>query len=649
MFATVMLEAGPERVVALPPPPSPSRLARAVARLSAAVLGIAAELRPVRHRIAPRVRGPIERSLSELHHALSTLEEAEVGEASIAALDLAKRAAGDLAAHARAAEAADRAKKRDPEPALASVIQVAVAIESRLGVLRTPLVDEAARRLDAPHAAGLEAPGPFCSRGTPALYPLEVTHVPSASLDDVGDSLEDADPEESFVDEEEPSVDAEAKESEPPPPSRSIGVASECLDTVGRMGLFRAPPPFSRWSTAFGNVDQTIVAHLDLFHGLAAPLPLRAAPPLLSDVAVDVSELLSGRPSAFEPARAFATTLVLGSAHDPRLQRAAVRNAVGAHPELFEPLSDALSLASGQQIGPLVAELCLVEDEVASRIALEVMARRRTVSIGGATMRIYDSDPGVRLAAARALGVAREREAAIRVLATRLEMEPSAAVAVAIVEALVRQREPEAELRVARALEDLVVLGPLVPLELAEARRGYARLAAALGLSREAALFATVAKTPSDVEVLGWFGRVVVVSALIGLLPSEDADDPTMAKAAARALIRIFGVRLDVDQKPPRLVPKDWATVPEDELVLDGRLWSHYWDAVGGDLSTSVKYRFGRRMDVGLAAREHVADGVRVVDREMTSLELAAFGVAAADERDWVSRQLASVASVSSR
>jgi hypothetical protein len=640
-FATISLEAGPERVAALPPAPEPSRLCRQVARLGAAVLGTASDLRPVRHRIAPRRRGPIERAQAELFAALSRLEQADVGEPSVAALDAARQAAQDFARGARSAERSELRRGREPEPVLARLASVADEIERRLGELRTGAIDEAARRVSTVSILPDETPGPFCSRGLPALYPLEVRRVPAPSLEDATVPELDDDPEEEDLEDEltdEPTSPPDAAR-----PSRSDGLAAECLDTLGRIGQLRAPPPFSRWSTAFGRVDQSIIAHLDLLHGLSAPLALRRAPPLLDDVAVDVSSLLAGRPSAFEPSRAFATTLVLASAHDPRLQRAAVRNAVGAHPELVEPLSDALALASGREISALSEELCLAEDPVGVRIGLEVMGRRRTVSVGAATLRLYDAEPTVRLAAARALAYAAKREPAIQVLSTRLEMEPAPTVAVAIVSALVRLRAPQADLRASKALEDLVALGPTAPLELAEARRGYARICAALGLSNEAMSFASVAFTPADVECLGWFGRVVLVGSLIRLLPQGDDEDPVMARAAARALMRITGAALETTPKGSRLGRGDYVTVPEDSLVLDPRLWNAYWNEVGAELSTGVKYRFGKRADPSTSAREHVADGVRVQDRDLTSLELAIAGVQVADERDWVARQVAAL------
>ena len=107
--------------------------------------------------------------------------------------------------------------------------------------------------------------------------------------------------------------------------------------------------------------------------------------------------------------------------------------------------------------------------------------------------------------------------------------------------------------------------------------------------------------------------------------------------------MRITGAALETTPKGPRLTRGDYVTVPEDSLVLEPRLWSAYWNEVGAELSTGVKYRFGKRSDPSTSAREHVADGVRVQDRDLTSLELAIAGVQVADERDWVARQVAAL------
>jgi hypothetical protein len=364
----------------------------------------------------------------------------------------------------------------------------------------------------------------------------------------------------------------------------------------------------------------------------------------LASLPVDVVPLVRGAVTSFDPDRAFADTLVLACARDPRLCRAAVAKARGAHPDLVEAFTDALALGSGPGLDAAVAELCDDDDPAAIGVGLDVMARRRSVRVGAVVLPLYHLDPGVRMRAADTLGFAAAREAATLTLEKRITIEPSLRVQAAIVTSLVRLGAPHASVYAMRSFEELGKLGQDVDPGTRDCRLVFARACAALGRAPEALKLAEIAATAGELEVLGWFGRVTSVDMLIRVLEGPGREDTLLANAASRALVRITGATREVGQREVELGQGHLTTVPEDELELEPTRWRRYWDERGTSLGTGVKYRFGHRFSADLAAAEHVAQGVRVIDRPMVSLEWSAARAGAghlADERDWAARQIA--------
>lgn len=629
---------------AAPTSVEPSRASREARIALRVVEGLWRRFRRVQHRIAPVSRKPLAKALSDVATSLLALEESIVEASSLARVEGLRAELAALSASAEQAKLRASRRGQELEPIVTEVLELSGELVALVESMRGELVDELARAIEQP-AAQLDTPLPLpLSSGVPRLYPFEVDAAArgqGAQLEPVDDAAIDEEEDEEPQEEEAVGGEAPVAVSESDPAELAA-----CLDSIGRGFRVRSPAGDGTWSPALADVDERILGELDRVYGLAAPLARRAAAgSVLAGLALDPLPLLRAPVDPTDPGRAFADTLALACATDPRLVRAAVSKARGLHPDAYDAVVSALSLGSSPRIAQLAAELCLESDALTVRAGLDVMRRRRAVSVAVSLPSLHHPEPELRVGAARALGHAANRDAAVSVLESRLAVEGVPEVQLALLEALVRLGAPHAEAHAARLAREQLALGDTPDPERRRLRLGFMRVSAALGRVDELARFTELAREPLELECLGWFGRVLSVEPLIQVL-EQALDDEPVARAAARALQRILGLVPASTGRGLELRRGELATVIDDELVLQPMPWRRAWEALGGDFSVGARYRFGRRLEPDVVRREHLAAGVRVRDRRMTALELACAGpgrYAPADEEDWIARQLAAV------
>ncbi|MFO0549854.1 MAG: hypothetical protein U0271_15785 [Polyangiaceae bacterium] len=655
-----------------------SKHARTASRALARAL---LEYKRVKHRIARRSRAPLEASLADLRGALFELEIAPPGEATHG---IATRAADGATAVARVArELADRiASSEQPrEVAVDDLASLGEELARLLVSARELALREAALLPLGPAATELERPSRVpvvLSRGVPSVFPYTYRKTAPAFDDLEGgaddDEDEDEEPESSALAPTAPSTDAPVE----PPVAEKLGddsIAREIISSLGSAWRGRAPTlADARWFPSLADSDDRLLVELDRVFATTEPLSTRAAslhPELAAELCgaggpleglrVDVVPILAERPSPFDPEGAFARAFVLACSSDPRMVRSAAALARGAHPDLTDAITDALALGSNPELDRAIVELLLDDDEATLAIVLEVERRRRCVSVGGTAPLLFHSSDALRARAARALGVARDRDAAILALETRLASERSVLVRATLFESLAALGAPHSEDSAARAFAELVPLGRDVEPDARAARLLLAHVCAARGRANEVLAMLNVAESPLELESVGWFGRAIAVDPLVKLLRATPVEPELDAhrRAIARALTRITGAELDSPppgvnrggvERPRTLAQpvRPMVTVPDDDdLELDPRAWETFWLDRGGGFGSGTKYRFGERYEPVSAARELVAHGVRVRDRELVSREFVLSSERGAsvpaDTSDWVLRQLAAV------
>lgn len=606
--------------------------------------GAIARFREVEHRIPINRRAPILDSAVRLGVALASLEDNIEADASLASTEEVKSSADALTgAVTKAARSAER-RGRDPEPAALALEKLGREIAELCGALRDEIVKVEGIAMAPPDPKTAAIPLLF-SHGAPSLLALPFRPWPrppelpaSSAMDLLEDELEE---ESSMGDEPVPPAPTDASTEDRADES---GTAIECLDSIGHLWAVRTPRPEGKWSTGLVELDERLLAQLDRLFAIAEPFATRDVAPLLAGVAIDVVPLLRRRESTNDVGRAFADTLVLACCADARLVRAAVAKARSAAPGLRAAFTDALALGSSAHVEGTVAELCFETDEPTIALALEVLRRRRSAQIGPVVPHLFHGAWEIREAAARALAVSPFRDGATKSLEGRLATEAHPRVRAAVIEGLVLLHARHAEEHVARAFTELASLGPRVSEDHRAARLTYARLGAAMGRSHDVVALSSFAQTPDEIECIGWFGRVTVVSRLIEIMDGPGRGDTSVRNAAARSLMRILGLVPEATPRGRRLTQGNLSVIDDDRLEVDERIWRSHWEANGSSFSASTKYRFGRRHDSKESLAEHIGDGVRARDRIMTSLEIALgaqTGFVMPDEAAWVGSQIA--------
>jgi len=619
-----------------------SDLARALGPIS---MTWAREIARSLHLLSPRLQA----ELGEGRRAIATLAD-EVADAPITDALLGK--VGELEQSSRALErAANRAarslSRRGKPPADFQVIaREAGGLAERAKRERSSVIAAVAR---AGAAGGAEPrdQGFVISGGFPA--PIAMPFAPGRLADPTLSPLgaDQADEEEESTDGEDESFDEveETTTSEsaridhrarPPAATEVEGEALEsvqtALEVISSGWRLRRPPSDVPWSPFLGEVDQGILCHLDWLHALVRPRAEGGSYDAGSSVAAE----LRGGDSPLDPGRAFANALVLSCSTDPRLVRAAVMKAREAPNDLCRPYADALSLSSSPNLAPFLRELGLAGDRASAAIALEVMARRRSASVGVVAPLLFHESADIRALAARASGFATEAEPAIMALESRMSTESDKLAFAEMLIALLRLRSPFAEQSLVRAFGD----SSKQP-ENDRARQGRNTLSlacAALGREQELAPFIASAKEPEEIAIIGWFGRVTSIEHLLKWLTSRDRD---VAQAAGRSLSRILGLVVETFRGSQKLTQGNVTAIDEDDLIVDTELYRTYWLREARNFDPRTKYRFGRPFEPMQAMRELGGRALQS-DRRRCELELslAPQGAICRDVEDWTALQL---------
>ncbi len=623
-----------------PVPERPLRVARVGLR---EVERWATELRAVAHRFARPRRTPVFTAIASLVAALSNIEDAESADAVVVGVASMEKASADLDVATKALKRSMARRGHGQEPALDRLEALAIRLVKESHVLKE-IVAVAAAQESATQGVAHASTAPFvASRARPAPLHLGYART-SASAESIEDAGEAEEPGDEEAGDEEGGDDLALtgpREVEPVTERPAAGAeleatAEDVLDTIALLWRVRQPPEGAPWSPRLLETDARILAELDHLHALASPGPGREP----KDARLDAAPTLRAPDDPLLPGVAFARGLVLASCAEERWTRLAAGRARSAPSTLERAYVDALALGASAAAPEIAAELCREPSSSAVRVGLSVMVRRRSVSLGAVVPHLYHREPALRRLAARALGFVKAKENAVVALETRLALERSPAVVAAAIESLARLRAPHTVAHIRRAITDW---GSSTVGEERAAVLEVTAVAAALGRSEEAAVCAA-AERPEEIELLGWFGRVLSVHTLLERLEASRGA-PEVHRATARALQRILGVVYEPSAKGHAAVRAELVATDEDRLVLDASLVRAYWDAHGEAFGVRTRYRFGAAYDVRQSLAE-VGAVARQADRERAELEFALQGPPGAmlcDPSDWVGAQLATL------
>lgn len=574
--------------------------------------------------LPPRVdRTPV---VTLLDHALSLL-----GRAAQAPIDAGDHLDTVLAAGASILGAATILTAGSPDLALARDAGRRLRrIKRELDRYRQDAIEEIAARPIVPAAPVLppaEAPRDFiASRGVPALHHLDRGPLaPLVRVDPRFDVLDDGD-------------DAEARLARGPSyhlprydlsAGRFItqlrGHARECFEELGMLGGLRSPNDEVPWSPAHAHFEGRLLADLDAAVALADPVMFDGARSLRLDV---LRELLVWAADAFtvDPGRAFARAFILGCVEGEDRVRAAVLALRQSSPLTHDAELDAFALASSPAITPAMEALALGEDARLSALALGVLRDRREGSVAIAGPLVAHPDAGVRRAAAELLGAAREREAAVALLDSLIDLDQAERVRAAAAESLVR-------LGIKRGLTCARSWLLAAPPADADAASTLRRILAMAGSAADLDLLLPALAEGgrlADVPWIGWHGHTGAIEPLlvaIEELPMRVWNEERRA-ALADAVERITGEPVD----------------PTEEGVAAYRRWWRESQARFGPRVGAQRFRRGSPYSP-LQSLDELAAVAPARDREALALELAAVTRGAARLRtgDWVARQLGEI------
>ena len=402
------------------------------------------------------------------------------------------------------------------------------------------------------------------------------------------------------------------------------GHARECFEELGMLGGQRSPNDEVPWSPAHAHFEGRLLADLDAAVALADPVMFDGARSLRLDI---LRELLVWAADAFtvDPGRAFARAFILGCVEGEDRVRAAVLALRQSSPLTHDAELDAFALGSSPAITPAMEALALGEDARLSALALGVLRDRREGSVAIAGPLVAHPDAGVRRAAAELLGTSREREAAVALLDTLIDLDDAERVRAAAAESLVR-------LGIERGLtcaRSSLLAGPAD----AEAASTLRRILAMAGSAADLELLLPALGEGghlADVPWIGWHGHTGAIEPLlvaIEELPTRIGNDERRA-VIADAVERITGEALD----------------PTEEGVAAYRGWWRENQARFGPRPGAQRFRRGSPYSP-LQSLDELASVAPARDREALALELAAVTRGAARLRtgDWVARQLGEI------
>lgn len=556
------------------------------------------------HRLPSSARTAVREPLHRIHDGLSQLERAEPEDASLVVLDATREAVQALSTALETIHEQQRTAAV-PEPLL-DLERAMPEVSGVLAELRETLLQQLA-------TLGLRSP-PQTSTAKlvlgeampkPLLLPYRAPAEPALQV--------------SSPSSESPSTGRPERVADGPQNSR-IG---QVLDELGRVYNARIPPPQTPTSlSALARTDRKLTRDLEWLVSLDQPFARLSLPEPLENTRLDVVQAVRRVESVQSTGRNFAKTLILACARDAGYNREACERLWSVEQAAVAPAIAALSLGVGPELGRSLERLCLEPDAQVLCNTLEVLRRRRSGGVAYMAPLLYHPAPHVRVAAARALAAGSLNSIARDALRGRLGAERQTEVRAALLEALVRLRDPNA--------------GNLVQAELADGPLHRAKL-----LELQSALGVELAvKEPGEhgLELLGWSGRVLAIEPLLQILSSSPTS--SVALACARSLTRITGASCAPRSKTLAEAPQD--SVREEALCTEPDEWRRYWAKHGVAFGTSSKYRFGRPFTVALAVREWLSEGTRALDRELCRLEVEACSeLRLVDESDWACRQQA--------
>lgn len=414
----------------------------------------------------------------------------------------------------------------------------------------------------------------------------------------------------------------------------------DCLGDLASLGSLREPLPEMPWLVA-EPFEERLLANLDALHALAAEP--RALPEAFN-VYEEVQRWAREAP-VVDRGRELARALVFAGTAGEHALRAVLLTLKQAPPEVHGAYRDGFALSHHPAVPGLMRELLAESDTRLSLLALDVLSALHDVGVTEAAPLASHRDAGVRIAAARALGLSPDRPAAIELLRDCLEDEEDPMVAIAFARSLLRHRRPEGLDWARRALE-------AEDIDEHPARRlGCLELVALAGgpMDEESAL-AALGLSPRDARLAGMFGSAAMVPELIDSLGAANRlrrnTGPwvhPLEVAAAAALERITGAGLRDESES--VVDYDQRAEPP----LAAEVWSAWWRQNEALVPKGRKLRFGRPWEPRLTVSE-LAGPSRTEVRADLAFELAiATGEDRFDPNDWVARQRAELAAIDER
>ena len=571
--------------------------------------------------------------LGQLLLAIPDVGEDREGEAAAVALDAAMTAIQQIPSMALGDDRAlslldeglaqiDEARSRLP-PA-ARLGQRLAAVRERMARRRPQLIEEAVRlplssgttptAAPASRPSTCEAERPFLSsRDTAALHHLEPTRLGA------------------FVTRERR---AQEVDESPRRAARRLA-ARQHLQAIARLSQTRRAGDLFPWSPSLRDFDEALLSQLDAFaalgnHGGADP-----------DTIAPLDELAAFTAGArSDPDRAFVRAFVLGCQESRAAMQALVLALRQSDPATHANQAEALALASSPVIDEAMAQLCRDGDARMVRLALDVLAARRSVSFADVCPLLWHADPSIRRKAVVVLAYAHEqRDAAVGLLEPILYDELDDQTVAGAARSLLVLDVPRALDLVRQKLSDDVGQGDSLS---RRARRQLLVLLAVGGAGSDLDLMLAAA-LPADADLLGWFGHVGAIEPLLALLQADATSTPRRRRPgqlepprqrAARALRRITGATPPATGLRHRRRP--------EALNSDPEFWRSWWKEHRGELDAAKRARWGKPYEPGHTIDELRTSGVAAHLRRLATTELSLLTVDAPPpwEGDWVGRQL---------
>ena len=542
-----------------------------------------------------------------------------------------------------------RGVERMLEHAREAVIDAVVAQQSQV-------IDEALHGRAQERVPDLQ---PFAlSHGLPRLHALEreplrtsVDVTPDDYLfeehDEDPDSEESAPTElgeeEQYQADLEPHPDEQEEEEEPPPsvdPAKRLAVlvapraadveatmvsgidgelavlkrmARDCLEEIGSCANLRRLKDRERflWDVQRG-FEQRMCDGLDMLVATAQPFFMAsgggARYPGLDILAETVRYGRDG--ATVDPSRAYARAFVLGSIAGADTVRAAILALKQSHPLTYTDQMHAMSMAPNPAISDALRQLTTDDDPRLVCFALDGLYGRRAADVATIVPLLEHNDDGVRIRAARALGVATERETAAKLLADFLASEIDDDASAAAVEALVFQGVG-IELVRERLAEEVEEAGTLR----ADIRARFMQLLGVAGQAHDyKLLMALYSGQAGEALAAGLHGHVALVPMLLDPLSPKPTvfAGAAQRREAAAALQRITGAPMHTPREP----------TDNYDVLTDFPMWSVWWQDNQDQFDPELRYRFGKPWSGLSPVEELEADNVPMALRRMLALEI---------------------------